>query len=1522
LTPRDPEFHLAQRFVSMSPNAPPTNPQGGDALEAFNASTQQWFRETFGLPTEVQNEGWRRIAEGQHALLLAPTGSGKTLAAFLWAIDRTLHGGGHAPAARHKSPGYAVLYISPLKALAYDVDRNLRAPLVGIQRVADLLGTPVPAVQVDVRTGDTPARQRKRQSQEPGHILVTTPESLFLMLGSSMAQHFKSIHTVIIDEVHALAPSKRGTHLVLSLERLSKQADGEPQRIGLSATVRPPESVAAFLGGHRPVSIVDTTTPPKIDLTIRVPPEEEPADSVSILQKDTWLDTGGSVLSELYHAEKKPPKPEGRSNWARIHPELVAHIRAHRSTIVFVNSRGMAERLAQNLNELAQEPLVEAHHGSVSPEQRKRMEERLKAGTLPGVVATSSLELGVDMGAVDQVIMVESPGSVARGLQRLGRAGHQVGAVSRGQIFPKMQSDLLESAVVAKGMREGQIEAVKVPENCLDVLAQQLVAMVCSGTESVEDLWSLVTRAHPYRNLTKPLFLGVLDMLCGKYPSADFADLKPVLDWDRSQGVLTPRRGTVLLSRLNAGTIPDRGLYAVRIAPDGPRVGELDEEMVFESKPGDTIILGASSWRIEDITQDKVLVSPAPGEPGRLPFWRGDGPGRPIELGRALGRELRTLGKMGANRSNSYLQETCGLDEPASARLVDYLRAQKEATGRLPDDRTLVFERFRDELGDWRICILSCFGARIHAPWAMALQHMLSQRAEVDVQVMYTDDGIALRFADTEHLPTADALLPPVEDLEEWITAQVENSALFAATFRENAGRALLLPKRRGGKRTPLWARRLRSKSLLATVRKYPAFPIVLETYRECLQDVFDLPSFEALLKDIAESKIAIVEVETERPSPFARNLVHAYVARFLYDQDVPAAERRAQALTLDRHLLRELLGTTQLRDVLDPRAVEEVEEELQHLAQHLKASNPEQLRDLVRRLGDLSSDEIAARREATGGTQWLGDLHQIGALVKVGPPGTARWIAAEDAGLYRDALGWAPPIGVLSAFLDPTEEPLSVLVRRFARTHGPFSTRTLAARYGLSPAVVEAVLKPMEKLGTLVRGEIRPGGSETDWCDAEVLRRIRRRSIARLRHQAAPVADRALGLFLPHWHGIPTHSKGSANPQGATLGEALLPLEGLALPWSVLLRDLLPSRQSGFRPEYLDALISSGNWIWVGDGALGDKDGRIRLFRRDRLPFFLLSPEVIPFGSDDDAVAVLDAIRSEGASFFSTLVQATLLPGDDASMHAERVESALWRAVWMGLVTNDTLAPLFARARPSGRWGRRGRGPSAAAGRWSLVHSRAIAPVPDTERLLATAEGLLDRYGIVSREAVLAEGQRFGTLYPVYQSMEDSGNVRRGYFIEGLSGVQFALPGVVDRLRALATEPALGEERKLRVQCLAALDPANPYGAILPWPASTVENKGRCRREPGAYVVLFEGRLALYLSRTGKRLACFLNPAQESQALHRALEALRTARRPNGGRLFLQEANGTSAMPPDLAAALSQSGFQYDDNGWTPNHA
>jgi ATP-dependent Lhr-like helicase len=1486
------------------PPAGAASAPAGDPLARFAPPVAAWFRDAFAAPTRAQVEGWAAIAGGGHVLLHAPTGSGKTLAAFLWGLDRLVR----TPAPPRTAAAGAsvrILYVSPLKALTYDVERNLRAPLAGIALAGRRLGTQVRPVSIASRTGDTPADERRSLAKSPPEILITTPESLYLLLTSAARETLRGVEHVIIDEVHAIAGTKRGAHLALSLERLEHlRGPAAPplQRIGLSATQRPLETIGRFLAGVGPdrgVTIVDAGSKKRLDLQVVVPVEDM------------------GRLGEALPLEEQPGGPvaggEMRvSIWPAIHPRILDLIRSHRSTLVFVNSRRLAERLAQRLNELAGEDLVRAHHGSIAREQRVAIEEALKEGRLPALVATSSLELGIDMGAIDLVVQVESPTSVARGLQRIGRAGHRVDEVSSGVIFPKYRGDLLECAVVAERMREGAIEATAIPRTPLDVLAQQIVAMAVMDRWSVADLHAAVSRAAPFETLTREALEGVLAMLAGAYPSDEFVELKPRLVWDRVADTVEGRRDARLVAVTSGGTIPDRGLYGVFVAGEagtpGRRVGELDEEMVYELRAGmhgDVIVLGASSWRVTEITPDRVIVQPAPGEPGKLPFWKGDAIGRPIELGRALGAFVREVeadlgrGAKGRAAALARLGDRHHLDALAAENLVAYLEDEREAAGALPTDRRVVVERFRDELGDWRLVLLTPFGGRVHAPWAMAVEARLRERLGAEVASIWSDDGIAIRLPDGDLDGVEDDLFPDADAVEDQVVAAVGGSALFASRFRENAARALLLPRRRPGSRTPLWQQRQRAADLLAVASRYGSFPILVETYRECLADVFDLPALRDVLRGVERREVAVHRVETPRPSPFASSLLFDYVAAFMYEGDAPLAERRAQALALDRDLLRELLGQEELRELLDPAALEETELERQALVDDRKAGSVDQVADLLRRLGDLSGDEVAARTRGgpPAAGEWLETLAATRRAVVVRIGGEVRWIAVEDAARYRDATGAQPPPGTPAAFLGETRDALGGLLARWARTHGPFLAAEPARRWGLPVGIVEEALARLVEAGSLLRGEFRPGGAEREWCDPDVLRLLRRRSLARLRREVEPVDPAALARFLPAWQGVaaaPVPGTAGAETPSPLRGQAALErlaevvdqLAGVPIPASVLERDVLPARVPGYQPRLLDELGALGEVAWVGCGPLGRDDGRVALFRPGRgdvLRAALVAGRAAagerPAGERHAAIRAW--LGRRGASFYREIFGAAGGGSD------REVLDALWDLAWAGEVTNDTFAPLRALRwkRPGGdRRPRPGRlatlGPPEAAGRWSLVElpgSTGADPVPPagpstTARLHGLALALLDRHGVLTREAVMAEGVEggFAGIYPVLRALEEAGRIRRGYFVDGLGAAQFALAGAIDRLRAIR-EP---DPERSRVDLLAAADPAQPYGAALPWPRRGDDDRRPFQRAAGAHVVLVDGAAVLYLERGGRGLATF-PAADDGEVARLSLAAL-----------------------------------------------
>jgi ATP-dependent helicase Lhr and Lhr-like helicase len=1493
-------------------------------LDLFAPAVREWFAETYRAPTRAQSLGWPEIKAGHSTLIFAPTGSGKTLAAFLSAIDRLMSAPTPSRAARCR-----VVYVSPLRALAVDVERNLRSPLAGLARTAGRRGETVHLPAVAIRTGDTPANERAQMARTPPDILITTPESLFLVLTSRARAILASVEVVILDEIHALVATKRGAHLALSLERLEEVARAPLQRIGLSATQRPLETVARYLGGGegartwkaRPVSIVDAGARKAFDLKVEVPVED-----MSRLGEVT-VPTADEV------PEGPARRVPRRSIWPAIHPRLLELVKAHRSTLVFVNSRRLAERLARALNELAEAEVARAHHGSIAREHRVEMEEALKAGRLPCMVATSSLELGIDMGAIDLVVQIETPPSVASGIQRIGRASHQVEAVSRGIIFPKFRGDLLATAAITRAMKDGAVEETRIPENPLDVLAQQIAAACVDATRKVDDLFALVRRAAPFARLTRAQFEGVLDMLSGRYPSDEFAELRPRLTWDRLRGSIRGRDGLQRLVVTNAGTIPDRGLYGVFLADGkaldsrgrarpGRRVGELDEEMVFESREGEVFVLGATSWRIAEITRDRVLVTPAPGEPGKMPFWKADRGSRPVELGRAIGALARELLAARRDVARKRLVNEHSLDALAADNLLAYLDEQRAATGALPDDRTVVLERTRDEMGDWRLCLLSPFGGRVHAPWALALEARLRALGEVDVQTVWSDDGIVVRVSDRENPPDAQALLPDAAEIEDLVVAELGGTALFAAHFRESAARALLLPRRRPGQRSPLWMQRKKSADLLAVAARYGSFPIILEAYRECLKDVFDVPSLVDLARQVKQRTVRLVTVDTATPSPFSSSLLFGYVANYLYDGDAPLAERRAQALSVDQAQLRELLGEAELRELLDPLVLAELESSLQGLDEGRSARSADRVHDLLLRLGALSLAELALRVEPRGESAALtlvAALESERRVIRVAIAGEERIAAAEDAGRLRDALGVALPQGLPDSFLEPAPHALEELLLRYARTHGPFPATGPARRFGIGESVALSILRAHAQSGRIVEGEFRPGGSGREWCASEVLATLRRRSLARLRREAEPAEPEALSRLLLDWHGI--------GPGAATRGgpDALLDvieqLQGAAFPASALERDILRARLPDYRPEDLDMLCAAGEVVWVGVSPLGDRDGRIALYLAADL--WLLHPPPATAPSGEVHGRLREHLARHGAAFFAELQEAS---GEGL---ARPVLDALWDLVFAGEVTNDTPGVLraFLGSRPSRSAERlrrrspfrsRRQAPPSAAGRWSLlVPPRAEKAPSPTMCAAARAEQLVARHGVLTRDAVAAEETvgGFSAIYPVLRALEESGRVRRGYFVTGLGGSQFAHPGALERLRALRDSATTGEAWSSVV--LAATDPANPYGAALPWPKS---ESARPMRVASTHVAIVDGRLAAHLGRGERDLHTFLptdEPPRKRMALGLAQALASWAARTGRSALGWSTADGVPLALSPLAPFLIEAGFVRSGPGF-----
>jgi ATP-dependent helicase Lhr and Lhr-like helicase len=1536
----------------------------GQVLDLFHPVSAAWFRSAFDHPTAPQRQGWPAIARGENTLIFAPTGTGKTLTAFLWCLDRLML---HPP--KDEEEACRVIYISPLKALAVDVERNLRSPLAGIANTAQRQRVAFHQPEIGVRTGDTSQKERARFKRHPAEILITTPESLYLLLTSEAAANLRSVDTVIIDEIHALVPTKRGAHLALSLERLQAITSQPPQRIGLSATQRPLEEVAHFLAGadtkpttkrpndeslltqmeeeysasdvresatrFRPVTIVNAKEPKRLELKIEVPVE----------------DMGRLRLIEELPSGPASQVPKRTSIWSAIYPRLLEIIRTRISTLIFVNNRRTAERLAGAINELANETLARAHHGSLAASQRSEIEELLKAGGIKALVATSSLELGIDMGAIDLVIQIEAPPSVASGMQRIGRSGHHVGAASEGIIFPKYRADLVACAAATRAMHEGLVESTRFLRNPLDVLAQQMVAIVAQppalskakrnrgepSTEpeiKVEELFQIVRGAAPFAELSRTAFEGVLDLLAGRYPSDEFAELRPRVTWDRVRNTVTPRQGAKMLAIVNGGTIPDRGLYGVFLAGrEGKtvRVGELDEEMVFESRTGDTFILGASTWRIDEITHDRVLVSPAPGQPGKMPFWHGDTAGRPLEFGRRIGALIREIREMPHNAAISRLTREHDLDPAAAENLIRFLADQKLATVTVPDDRNIVIERCRDELGDWRVCVLTPFGSRIHAPWTMAITGRIRATGGPDVETMWADDGFVLRFPGTDEPPDADLLLLNPAEAMDLVLRRLGSTALFAAKFRESSARALLLPRRRAQGRAPLWQQRKRSSDLLAVASRYPSFPMLLEAYRECMRDVFDMPAFLEILRAISTRQVSVHVVDSKTPSPFASSLLFSYVANYIYDGDAPLAERRAQALSIDQEQLRDLLGDADLRELLDADAIAEVEEQLQALTETTRARSADGIHDLLLRLGDLSRDELARRTTSPGLLDHLTRLLRARRLLDIKIANENRFIAIEDAARYRDALGVQLPSGIPASLLVSVTAPVLELVRRFARTHGPCTSQEITARFGLDSEQVEGALRSLLLDDRIVEGGFRPGGIHREWCDAEVLSLIRKKSLARLRKEIEPVEQQGFARLQSHWQGVFQPRRGLD-----ALLDTIENLQGAPLPASILESSILPARIANYSPADLDTLIAAGELVWCGIEPLGEHDGRIALYLSDKLTT-LLPPQppatIAENPLSEREQSLLQELARGGATFFTPLHETVGggYPGESLN--------ALWSLVWRGLVTNDTFHALRAyTTKPSAKPAKRQHNvpafrsrrttPPTAQGRWALLPRPHTAPTPQehTNWSHAIALQLLNRYGLVTRESVSQENLPggFSAVYDVLKALEESGRIRRGYFVDGLGATQFALPAAIDLLRSLRNQ---AQPERAEIVTISATDPANAYGAVLRWP-TTLEDPDNpdqanrsLTRSVGASVILHNGELIAYLRRNNPNLQVFL-PTDEPDRSNAARDLaqflaangqreMRLRPADHGSGMLVSSINGEPAHLHLLSRHLQDAGFR-----------
>ena len=1623
-----------------------------DPLNKFHAPVAAWFRDVFAEPTIVQQQAWEEISAGENALVVAPTGSGKTLAAFLWSLSQLTAPSSFfdaTPGQFAKSPqgGTKVLYISPLKALGVDVDRNLAAPLAGIARTAAAMDTPVAPVRVGVRSGDTPQAERAKLLRHPPEILITTPESLYLMLTSKAAGTLQSVETVIVDEVHAVAGTKRGSHLALSLERLDMLAQQPIQRIGLSATVNPVDTVASFIGGDRPVTVVHPPAYKSWDVNVRSVVEDfqdpPPAEDLELAQYEdaaatpddpalatpedealagpaligdgvggsTQLGSANRVASGV---DKESALPQQKSVWPHVHKAVYEQVMANTSTLVFVNSRRAAERLTGALNEhwarlhdpeslaaptrrdpaqlMAQSTQVSgspaviarAHHGSVSKDERADIEQALKAGTLKCVVATSSLELGIDMGLVDHVIQVGAPPSVASAIQRCGRAGHSVGATSRATIYPLHKQDAEAATVVVRRLLAGELEPLHVVNNALDVLAQHTVAAAAqapSGQLDVEQWWYAVRRAHPYAALPREAFDGVIELISGRYPSTDFADLKARVIYDADAGTLEARPGAQRVAVTNGGTIPDRGMFGVFLAAGeevgARRVGELDEEMVYESRVGDVFTLGASSWKILEINRDQVIVAPAAGHTGRLPFWTGDAEGRPVELGLAIGEHRRAWGK-GSSADNRNADFICA---NTVANLNAFYSQQKEDAGVIPDEKTIVIERFRDEIGDWRVIVHSPYGRGVNAPWAMALSAQLQRDTGIDSMAVAGDDGMVLRLPYSEDPPGDDLLARDAEAVLHDVMENVGSSALFAGRFRECAARALLLPRRHPGKRQPLWQQRQRAAQLLDVARNHPEFPIMVETMRECIHDVYNLDALEELIGKLPQIRIA--EVTTEGPSAFAESLLFTYTSAFMYEGD---SAERAVALAVDPALLAKVLGKSGEGFLLDPAVVSRVVDAAQWRTDGRRAGTVEQAVDMLRALGPLTPEAVAERLEPHV------SVDDVRALVprrvaEVSFGGARKLCVVEDIPLLRDGLGVPVPPGV-GADPEVVSDALDQLVLRWMRHRGPTEATQVAAEFGMGVATAESLLKRWVADRRLDAGVFVEGGVASDhkapqpqhsvakqYVDVAMLRRLRQATLAAARGAVEPVTRKTYAQFLTEWHML-------GQAERLDLPSVLEQLAGLAMPASAWETMVLPARIPDYRPSDLDDLLATGEFLVVGQGTTGAKDSWISIIPAVLKDYLLAesakTEEDIVVEVGIIAKQLLDKLRGGGAYLASELAQLT-------GIGHKELDAALWELFDAGLVAPDSFAALRARLTEAGTSGKqahraprrdRGRGSTRAGtgrlrmgrgrfahammsqeaaqrtrearaalnahsgvpGRWSAVNVNAQDGIAEAARAAEAAavqgEAWIERYAVVTRGSVVAEKTDggFAQAYRVLSAWEDSGAVLRGYIIDGLGGAQFAPREVIDALRRTEdSTPAGTEGLGTEPYVLAAVDPANPYGAALPWPVAfgagtqesdranpnptgdAEESAARLSRTAGALVVLRQGELLAYVGRGGRSVWVFpveaeLNFGDEedqvSQAVPWVVEAVAASvKKGRMSPLIVEKINGVPVMDAPLKA-------------------
>jgi ATP-dependent Lhr-like helicase len=1499
-------------------------------LTDFHPIVRAWFERTYGEPTPPQVLGWPSISAGEHTLILAPTGSGKTLAAFLWAINHLVE----QHLAGDLDPGVRILYVSPLKALNNDIERNLESPLQAIRDEAHRTGHKLPIIRSAVRTGDTPQSRRTAMLKHPPDILITTPESLYLMLTSKQARNmFRTVQYIIIDEIHSVCGNKRGVHLSVSLERLQEIATQELIRIGLSATQRPLEKVAEFLGGFqwegetlapRRVNIIDAGRKKTMDLRV-----ECAAPDFSLLPQE--------------------------SVWPLIFTDILEKIRRHKTTLIFVNNRRLAERVAAKLNEMVAgddndgaaagrnfnlyavpmkmtgpdspglsepvaaaqpaSPFVQAYHGSMSRHAREQMERDLKDGKLRALVTTSSLELGIDIGSIDLVVQLQSPKGVARGLQRVGRSGHLITAESKGRILPSHREDLVESAVVARAMLEHDVEMTTIPTDCLDVLAQQIVAMVSIEEWDTDGLFRLVRRSACYRDLSRTLYAGVLQMLAGRYTDEAFRELRPRISWDKVNNTLRALPGSGRLAVTSGGTIADRGYFGVYIEDRKTRVGEVDEEFVYETRTGDTFILGSNVWRVIEMDANRLIVRPAPGQAARMPFWRGEGIGRSFELGKKIGEFRRAM----ASRADGpdclqWLQREYPIDSRAAWNIQEYFRRQQTGSGSIPHDHLVLVEGFRDEIGDPRIVVHSSYGRRVNGLLGLVLAHRLQAMTGVESQMLYNDDGILFRCPDRDVLPLHlfDGLT--AQEGQDLVLEELLSSPLFGGQFRQNAARALLMPKMAPGKRTPLWLQRLRAADLLQVARRYSDFPIVIETVREVLNDVLDFQHCTEILRALESGAIRVQTVQTEVPSPFTASLLFDFIAVYMYEWDQPRADRQSQYLAVNRELLAEIVDLESAPSLLRPEAIDSVEQYLQHVSTGTRARSPEELMELLIRVGDLTEEEIVARCDGDGRAM-LHELAADGRAVPVFIANGTRWIAGEEKTIYQS--------------LDAEDHARHVL-GRYIQSHGPVTSSELAQRFGFQPERVEAIARNLERNSSLLRGRFRPSGlpssGEEQWCYRPTMERIHRQTISILRREITPSSPGEFTGFLLHWQHVNPAARMTA---AEGLEECLAQLQGLPLPSEIWEREILRSRLRDYGPAAMNELASRGIIVWAGAGP-----GRMKCLFRGEAGYFL------PTEADEDALGaparrILEYLRHNGASFYSDLRS-----GGNLSLSA--INAGIGELFWDGWVTNDVFTELTG-IRRSTRMAQDApvervelvlplRSPGRSrivqtarkairqvpgwTGRWSLVRSPGVLGSPGDEEEIAARQAaqLLQRYGIVAREFYRREDLLPWPLVALqFQRMEMRGEIRRGYFIQGLSGMQYALPAAVDELRRLKSE----QVERQPVIVINACDPANIYGPGIELPGRG-EGQPAPGRLPGNFVALCGGTPILWIENLGGKIWTIGRPETEQVTEALTLLADRSKLPPQirpFREIILEYWDGERPARTAWAGVLRQLGFKGGAN-------